>query len=205
MGCQLGKLSGVSKGDDGQAFAPNEAPKQASMDSRLPLTAKQKYSMLASWKGISRAMEPTGVCMFIKLFEEHAELLNMFTRFKELKTKEQQAKSEELAEHANKVMETLDEGIRSLDDLDAFFEYLHQVGASHRRIPNFTADYFWKIEKPFLAAVENTLGDRYTPNVEGIYKLTIKFIIETLITGFNKSANSAAPVNNDSVNVNTKS
>ncbi|XP_059622856.1 neuroglobin-like [Phlebotomus argentipes] len=204
MGCQLGKLSGVSKGDDGQAFAPNEAPKQAT-DSRLPLTAKQKYTMLASWKGISRAMEQTGVCMFIKLFEEHADLLNMFTKFKEMKTKEQQAKSEELQEHANKVMETLDEGIRSLDDLDAFFQYLHQVGASHRRIPNFKADYFWKIERPFLAAVETTLGDRYTPNVEGIYKLTIKFIIETLITGFNKSANSAAPVNNDSVNVNTKS
>uniref|UniRef100_A0A1B0CBE3 Globin domain-containing protein n=1 Tax=Lutzomyia longipalpis TaxID=7200 RepID=A0A1B0CBE3_LUTLO len=77
------------------------------------------------------------------LFEEHGDLLSMFTKFKEMKTKEQQATSEELAEHANKVMETLDEGIRSLDDLDAFFEYLHQVGASHRRIPNFKADYFW--------------------------------------------------------------
>ncbi|XP_055693997.1 neuroglobin-like [Lutzomyia longipalpis] len=201
MGCQLGKLSGVSKGDDGQAFAPSDAPKPAATDSRLPLTAKQKYTMMASWKGISRAMEPTGVCMFIKLFEEHGDLLSMFTKFKEMKTKEQQATSEELAEHANKVMETLDEGIRSLDDLDAFFEYLHQVGASHRRIPNFKADYFWKIEKPFLTAVETTLGDRYTPNVEGIYKLTIKFIIETLITGFNKSANSAAPANSDSVNM----
>jgi neuroglobin len=28
------------------------------------------------------------------------------------------------------------------------------------------------------------LGDRYTDNVEGIYKITIKFIIETLIEGF---------------------
>lgn len=41
-----------------------------------------------------------------------------------------------------------------------------------------------KIEKPFLAAVQSTLGDRYTDNVEGIYKITIKFIIETLIEGF---------------------
>lgn len=37
--------------------------------------------------------------------------------------------------------------------------------------------------------MQTTLGDRYTENVEGIYKLTIKFIIETLITGF-ESANS---------------
>jgi hypothetical protein len=34
----------------------------------------------------------------------------MFSKFKEAKTKEQQATSEELAAHANKVMETLDEG-----------------------------------------------------------------------------------------------
>lgn len=151
--------------------------------------------------------------IFIRLFEEHGELLGLFNKFRELKTKEQQASSEELAEHANKVMETLDEGIRSLDELDTFFEYLHQVGGSHTRIPGFKSEYFWvslrlirfsftffslsfsffyhsqKIEKPFLSAVETTLGDRYTENVEGIYKLTIKFIIETLITGF-ESANS---------------
>lgn len=40
-------------------------------------------------------------------------------------------------------METLDEGIRGLDDLDSFFDYLHQVGASHTRIPGFKAEYFW--------------------------------------------------------------
>lgn len=43
-----------------------------------------------------------------------------------------------------------------------------------------------KIEKPFLAAVSTTLGDRYTENVEGIYKITIKFVIETLVEGFEK-------------------
>lgn len=48
-----------------------------------------------------------------------------------------------------------------------------------------------KIEAPFLSAVETTLGDRYTPNVEGIYKMTIKFIIQTLVDGFEKSSSSA--------------
>lgn len=159
-------------------------------------------------------------CDFIKmvrtlrrLFEEHGDLLYLFQNFRDLKTREQQATSEELADHANKVMETLDEGIRSLDNLDTFFDYLHQVGASHTRIPGFKADYFWvwtcrvfplvnrtngmvylqKIETPFLTAVQTTLGDRYTENVEGIYKLTIKFIIETLVTGFEASGSSGAP------------
>lgn len=78
-----------------------------------------------------------------RLFEEHGELLLLFNKFRELKTKEQQASSEELGEHANKVMETLDEGIRSLDELDTFFDYLHQVGASHTRIPDFKSEHFW--------------------------------------------------------------
>lgn len=77
-----------------------------------------------------------------RLFEEHAELLDLFDKFKELKTKEEQASSLELQEHASTVMNTLDEGIKSLDDLDAFFEYLHQVGASHTRIPGFKSEYF---------------------------------------------------------------
>lgn len=70
-----------------------------------------------------------------RLFEEHKELLALFDKFSELKTREAQTQSTELAEHANKVMETLDEGIRSLDELDVFFQYLHNIGASHRRIP----------------------------------------------------------------------
>ena len=46
-----------------------------------------------------------------------------------------------------------------------------------------------KIEMPFLEAVKMTLDDRYTENVENIYKLTIKFIIQTLIDGFDKADN----------------
>ncbi|XP_067011550.1 neuroglobin [Anabrus simplex] len=187
MGCELGKLALVQRGGGdggGKGRREDDPPPPAPPDPRLPLTAKQKYNMLASWKGISRAMEQTGVYMFLKLFEEHQELLNLFDKFRELRTREQQAESMELQEHANTVMNTLDEGIKGLDDLDAFFEYLNNVGVSHRRIPDFKSEYFWKIEKPFLEAVQVTLGDRYTENVENIYKVTIKFIIETLIRGY---------------------
>lgn len=49
----------------------------------------------------------------------------------------------ELAEHAKMVMSTLDEGIKSLDDVDTFLTYLHEVGASHTKIPGFNRQYFW--------------------------------------------------------------
>ncbi|EEB14201.1 Neuroglobin, putative [Pediculus humanus corporis] len=118
------------------------------------------------------------------LFEQNEELLNLFEKFRELKTKEQQASSMELQEHAMNVMKTVDEAIRELDNLDGFFIYLHQVGSSHRKIPGFKPDYFLKIEQPFLQAVKDTLGDRYTENVERIYNITIKLIITTLMEGY---------------------
>ncbi|XP_065344783.1 neuroglobin-like [Cloeon dipterum] len=187
MGCKLGKLV-ASQGAKGGKDGPPEPPAPAPPDPRLPLTAKQKYNIMASWKGISRAMEPTGVYMFIKLFEEHAELLDLFTKFAELRTKEEQQGSLELAEHATKVMSTLDEAIRTLDSLDQTIQYLHAVGAVHRRLPGFQKEYFERIERPFLDAVKTTLGDRYTDNVDVIYQTTIKFIISTLLEGFELGA-----------------
>ncbi|KAL0280695.1 UNVERIFIED_CONTAM: hypothetical protein PYX00_001914 [Menopon gallinae] len=96
----------------------------------------------------------------------------------------------ELQEHATNVMKTVDEAIREMDNLDGFFQYLHQIGSSHRKIPGFKPEYFWKIEQPFLQAVEQTLGDRYTENIENIYKMTIKLIIETLIQGYQQGGGS---------------
>ncbi|KAL7291733.1 hypothetical protein TKK_0014520 [Trichogramma kaykai] len=74
---------------------------------------------------------------------ENEELLKMFDKLKHLKTREEQFDSPELAEHAQKVMNTLDEGIQGLDDLDVFLDFLHQIGASHSKIPGFQSDFFW--------------------------------------------------------------
>ncbi|KAF5285387.1 hypothetical protein FQR65_LT13239 [Abscondita terminalis] len=65
MGCKLGKLASSSTA--GNATKRDEPPPPAPTDPRLPLTARQKYTMVASWKGISRAMEPTGVYMFVSI------------------------------------------------------------------------------------------------------------------------------------------
>ncbi|XP_069973809.1 neuroglobin-like isoform X1 [Penaeus vannamei] len=188
MGCKLSRA--LSRG--GGAGAPRkekekdlpEPPPPPALDPRLPLTAKQKFNMVKSWKGISRALEPTGVYMFLQLFESNSELIGLFTKFNQLRTRDEQAESLELAEHATIVMNSIDEGIKAMDNVDFFFDLLHQIGASHRKIPGFKKEYFWKIEQPFLEAVRLTLGDRYTDNMDNIYRITIKFLIETVIRGY---------------------
>ncbi|KAA0192685.1 hypothetical protein HAZT_HAZT010061 [Hyalella azteca] len=44
--------------------------------------------------------------------------------------------------------------------------------------------FSFKIERPFLEAVRLTLGDRYTDNMDQIYQLTIKFVLETVVKGY---------------------
>ncbi len=46
--------------------------------------------------------------------------------------------------------------------------------------------FLQKVEKPFLEAVKTTLDERYTENIENIYKIAIRLIIETLVSGFEK-------------------
>ena len=79
MGCELGKLAFVQRGGEKKDRGGiQDPPPPAPVDSRLPLTAKQKYSIVASWKGISRAMEPTGVNMFLKSVDTFFYLFSYF-------------------------------------------------------------------------------------------------------------------------------
>lgn len=184
MGCTFAKAQNESKGTQKDKKVEEVEATPAVQDNRIPLTVRQKFNISKSWKAIARAMEQTGVSMFVRLFQENEELLNLFEKFRHLKTRESQSESKELAEHANTVMSTIDESIMSLENPDYCIDFLHNVGKMHRKVNGFKGEYFWKLEEPFLAAVQETLGDRYTENMETIYKITIHFILETVISGF---------------------
>lgn len=99
-----------------------------------------------------------------RLFEENEYLLHLFEKFQEIGSKHELTTSAELAEHATKVMHTLDEGIKSLRDIDAFFAYVRHVGATHHQVPGFKAEYFWvsSLLKNLLKAIltKNRKKDR---------------------------------------------
>lgn len=185
MGASLVRgLFGFKKDSRDSTSPLEDPPIPPPPDPRLPLNARQLFNISKSWKGISRAMEPTGVTMFVKLFEENEDILHLFQKFQYKRLHELHRDSMELAQHASIVMETLSEGISFLNNVDYFMDYLHSVGKLHRKIPGFQRDYFWRIEQPFLAAVQETLGERYTENMENIYKITIRYVLDTVVRGF---------------------
>uniref|UniRef100_K1RDY1 Globin domain-containing protein n=1 Tax=Magallana gigas TaxID=29159 RepID=K1RDY1_MAGGI len=181
MGCRLSSAEGDETAKAGSLTDVNEimadalpdpAP-PAPTDPRLPLDARQVFKLKKSWKGIKRCMADTGVEMFIRVGTED-----------EIRV------SELVEKHAISVMGTLDELISNIDNVDYVFDVLKATGQSHMKFPGFRTELIWDMEKPFLEAVKITLGDRYSDNMDTIYRITIKFILDSVIKS------STAPTNN---------
>lgn len=198
MGCRLSSAEGDETAKAGSLTDVNEimadalpdpAP-PAPTDPRLPLDARQVFKLKKSWKGIKRCMADTGVEMFIRMFRANEDIRTMFVRFRHLKTEDEIRVSELVEKHAISVMGTLDELITNIDNVDYVFDVLKATGQSHMKFPGFRTELIWDMEKPFLEAVKITLGDRYSDNMDTIYRITIKFILDSVIKS------STAPTNN---------
>ncbi|KAL8585150.1 hypothetical protein ACOMHN_013165 [Nucella lapillus] len=169
--------------ENGKAEECSALPVQSKTCEQLGVSAKQIFSLRQSWKGIKRNMEETGVEMFVRLFKSNGELKNMFHAFKDLNSDDEMRSNEALENHATLVMTTLDDAITHIDNFDYVAEVLRKTGASHVRFEGFKSENFWNIREPFLEAVKITLGDRYTDNMEAIYKVAITFILTTMTQG----------------------
>ncbi|KAK7493440.1 hypothetical protein BaRGS_00015340, partial [Batillaria attramentaria] len=126
------------------------------------------------------------------LFKSNSDLKSLFQGFKDLKTDDELRSNEALENHATLVMTTLDDAITHIDNFDYVSEVLRKTGASHHRFEGFNSENFWQIKDPFLDAVKVTLEDRYTDNMEAIYKIAITFILKTMVEGMEDHRNSNA-------------
>ncbi|KAK6182326.1 hypothetical protein SNE40_010037 [Patella caerulea] len=189
MGCRHSTPTEITENEAVEEMADgfcDPAP-PAPTDSRLPLSALQVFKLKKSWKGIKRSLEPTGIEMFVRMFKANQGLQSLFSSFKDLKTSDELRVNEALEKHAGIVMGVLDECISNIDNVDYILDILTKTGASHKNFSGFTAEFFWEIETPFLESVKLTLGDRYTDNMDSIYKITIKLILENLVKGIKES------------------
>ena len=100
-----------------------------------------------------------------------------------------------------------------MEDPDILTEILLQTGAFHKKIPGFRPEMFWVritipslrcqlvahlitshhitlyfqyAEEPFLETLKVTLDERYTAQMDVIYHVIAKYIIQTLVDGYNR-------------------
>ncbi|KHN82250.1 hypothetical protein Tcan_03535 [Toxocara canis] len=117
----------------------------------------------------------------IWMLSEHTEYFNMFAfRSVATCTKEEQLQDETLRSHGEAVMKLIGEAICGIEDGDKFFSILNENGRRHAYKNYFRPEMFWRMEQPFLFAVKLILGDRYTENMDQIYRVVIHLMIEKM-------------------------
>ncbi|EJW79725.1 hypothetical protein WUBG_09366 [Wuchereria bancrofti] len=142
-------------------------------DSRIPLTRKQKFVLIKNWKGIERDVTTAGIEMFLKMLTENPEYYEFFN-FRNIAntTKEKQASDERLSAHGAAVMKFIGKAISQIENADAFFMLLENNGKQHAHRGAFRPEMFW--------AIKLILGERYTDNMDAIYKTVIQLILQRM-------------------------
>ncbi|CAG9538432.1 unnamed protein product [Cercopithifilaria johnstoni] len=150
-------------------------------DPRIPLTRKQKFVLIKNWKGIERDVTTAGIEMFLKMLAEHPEYYDLF-KFRNIAntTKENQANDERLSAHGAAVMKFIGKAISQIENADEFFMLLEVNGKQHAYRGAFKPEMFWEMENPFLYSVKLILGERYTDNMDAIYKTVIQLILQRM-------------------------
>jgi len=174
----------ASKKTENRNIELNEVAKENT--DKIGLTKRQRFLLKGSWKGVSRELQVTGVRVFIKMFQDHPETLEHFPKFRDLDSSDKQRNSEAFKEHAEKVFIRLDEALLSVEEPEILTAILLETGAYHKKIPGFRPEMFRYAEEPFLHALQTTLDERYTSQMDVIYCIIAQYIIQTLIDGYNK-------------------
>lgn len=185
MGCassapiENSNKSANGKGGKAGTEAEPETPKQ---NPYMTLTHREIFQLKMSWKGIRRSLEETGVNMFIFMFEAAPDTKNHFEKFKNF-SNDVLSKNDPFINVATNAMEAMDTAVTELDDAEKTHQKLIKIGAKHkeRGIPDTMLK---EMKTPFLRAVEQTLGDRYSDRMRVIYEVLIDYFIKAMSEGY---------------------
>lgn len=164
-------------GLDDDAAAPKQNP-------YITLTHREIFQLKMSWKAIRRALVETGVNMFIFMFEASPDTKTYFEKFKDVPN-DVLAKKEPFKDFANNVLEFMDTCVTELDEAEKTQKNLLAMGAKHKA-KHIPITLFKEMKLPFLKAVEETLGDRYSDRMRVIYEVLIDYFVKTMEEGYEK-------------------
>jgi len=138
------------------------------------------------------------------MFESNKDMKNYFEKLKNMDN-DKIAKSTVFIDHATNVMEALDTTVTELEDAEKTHAKLKKLGHDHRlrnidvshikvKIFHFvllvelcSTGFFLNLKEmrnPFLRAIEQTLGDRYSDRMRNIYETFIDYVIKAMVEGY---------------------
>ncbi|XP_046580589.1 non-symbiotic hemoglobin 1-like [Haliotis rubra] len=150
------------------------APARDPLEHAPKITEPQKAMVLESWQIIQEDISKVGVVMFMKLFETHPDVQDVFYPFKG-QSSEDLKYSSQLKSHALRVMGTVEKCLARINDPKKLVELLHDLGARHVMY-NARVDYIDLIGPQFIWAIQPVVGDKWNPELEQAWSDVFKFI-----------------------------
>ena len=121
--------------------------------------------------------------LFQRLFAADQMILDHISKFKNMDNVSL-LKSQVLQSHATVVMQAIDSTISGIDNAEKTHHKLRKLGVEHK-VRNIRPELIAEIREPFLSAVEQTLGDRYTDHMRHIYEAFIDYLLKEIKDGYN--------------------
>ncbi|XP_064603595.1 neuroglobin-like [Liolophura sinensis] len=143
-------------------------------ENRPDFKEEYKVIILQTWTIIAADIARVGVVTFLRLFEMHPDVQDLFLPFRGM-TQDDLKSSARLREHGLRVMGTVEKCLARLDDPQKLEEMLHELGQKHVMF-NTKVDYIDLIGPTFLKVIQPALGDKWTYKVEQAWAEFFKLI-----------------------------
>ncbi|KAK3094124.1 hypothetical protein FSP39_024407 [Pinctada imbricata] len=160
----------------------NGSPLQNARPPAEPLptiTDKQKELIIQSWGKVQQDISKVGVVMFMRLFETHPDVQDVFMPYKGL-SQEDLRHSTTLRDHALRVMGTVEKCLARINEPKKLQELLHDLGARHVMY-SAKVDYMDLIGPQFIWAIQPAVGyELWTEETEEAWSDLFKFIAHVM-------------------------
>ncbi|XP_041469276.1 uncharacterized protein LOC121419053 isoform X3 [Lytechinus variegatus] len=152
------------------------------MSAELPdgtLDDAKKDLVRATWTILSRNPEQHGAVMFAKLVTDNPTIGRLFPFGKKNLSYDQLLADPQAKSHGRKVMETVGHAVSGLDDLDLLVPVLEELAQRHHQY-GVTKKYFKPVGKALMHAIEEGLGQRFSPEVGEAWRAVFTVITNTM-------------------------
>ncbi|KAJ8308105.1 hypothetical protein KUTeg_012979 [Tegillarca granosa] len=175
MGCSM---------SSGERLYASESPVikkyMSSLDdpNRPVMSERQKELVVDTWKIVKDDISKVGVITFMRLFERYPDVQDLFVPFRGL-TVDELKDNVRLRQHGLRVMNTIDKCISRLYKPDKLYSILRELGEKHVMFET-KLDYFDLINPQLLQALQPTVGDKWTLEVEEAWSTFLKIVTFTM-------------------------
>lgn len=157
-----------------KAPEPQDEISEPEKPPRPEFSEKQKNLVVQTWNILRDDLAKIGVVMFMKLFETHPDVQDVFMPFKGM-AKEDMQHSSQLRAHALRVMDIVEKCLAEIDDSNKVEAMLHELGSRHVMY-NAKVDYIDLIGPQFIWAIQPAIGDHWNQEVEEAWSDFFKLI-----------------------------